>query len=340
MKTILLAALLGAFFIATATALVVPRGRNVDHSNHAVLNKDFVAVINSLTNGQWTATENNGRKFRHATLPEVSRLMGVHSLDNSELSPRQFTAGELAAEIPEEFDAFKQWPECPTIAEIRDQSNCGSCWAIAAASAMSDRYCVVGKKPNVRVATGDLLSCCFVCGSGCYGGWPTAAWSWWTWVGLTTEDCQPYPFPPCGHHTNSERYPACPSAIYDTPTCNATCTDQSVKLVRYKGKSSYSVSGEEAYQRELMANGPFEVALDVYADFVAYKSGVYSHTIGSKLGGHAVRIVGWGIENGVKYWRIANSWNEDWGDKGYIRIKRGSNECGIEQSGTAGLPLI
>lgn len=48
-------------------------------------------------------------------------------------------------------------------------------------------------------------------------------------------------------------------------------------------------------------------------------------------------MVGWGEENGKPYWLIANSWNEDWGDKGFFKIERGSNHCGIESQGVAGL---
>ena len=48
-------------------------------------------------------------------------------------------------------------------------------------------------------------------------------------------------------------------------------------------------------------------------------AGVYRHTSGSALGGHAVKILGYGVENGEKYWLVANSWNSDWGDAGLYR---------------------
>jgi len=63
-----------------------------------------------------------------------------------------------------------------------------------------------------------------------------------------------------------------------------------------------------------MTYGPVEGAFTVYEDFLTYKSGVYSHKSGSALGGHAIKILGYGTENGTPYWLCANSWNEDWGD--------------------------
>lgn len=45
-------------------------------------------------------------------------------------------------------------------------------------------------------------------------------------------------------------------------------------------------------------------------------SGVYQHVTGEMMGGHAVRILGWGVENDTPYWLVGNSWNTDWGDNG------------------------
>jgi len=91
--------------------------------------------------------------------------------------------------------------------------------------------------------------------------------------------------------------------------------------------------------QEIYTNGPVEVAFTVYADFESYKSGVYSHVTGAELGGHAVKILGWGNDaaSGLDYWLVANSWNEDWGEAGFFRIKKGVDECGIEDYVVAGL---
>lgn len=63
-----------------------------------------------------------------------------------------------------------------------------------------------------------------------------------------------------------------------------------------------------------------ETGFTVYSDFFNYKSGVYSHVSGGVAGGHAVKILGWGIDNGVNYWLCANSWGPLWGESGFFRI--------------------
>merc|ERR1711924_331880 len=77
-------------------------------------------------------------------------------------------------------------------------------------------------------------------------------------------------------------------------------------------------------------------AFNVYSDFENYAGGIYHHVSGGLAGGHAVKVVGWGVENGVKYWKIANSWNPYWGEKGYFRIKFG--EGGIDDQAIASSP--
>lgn len=121
------------------------------------------------------------------------------------------------------------------------------------------------------------------------------------------------------------------------------------------GKTAYSVeTSEEQIQNEIFKNGPVEGAFTVYEDFVLYKHGnvqptnfslttlvcplkhtsynpllsipltvgpgVYQHVSGSAVGGHAIKILGWGEEDGIPYWLCANSWNTDWGDNGEIAL--------------------
>jgi len=62
------------------------------------------------------------------------------------------------------------------------------------------------------------------------------------------------------------------------------------------------VQGEQSMMNEIYNNGPIVVTVDLYEDFLVYKSGVYKHQIGNNIGGHAMNIYGWGVEDGQKYW--------------------------------------
>ncbi|VDM63114.1 unnamed protein product [Angiostrongylus costaricensis] len=243
------------------------------------------------------------------------------------------------------FDARIKWPHCPSISYIRDQSQC-SCWAISSAEAMSDRVCIAshGNK-TVELSADDIMSCCFECGSGCDGGWPISAWQYFVEMGVVTGGLYgtkvfpPYEIPPCGIHKNETFYSNCTQEI-DTPDCKTTC--QAGYPISYDddktyGKTSYDVANSVlAIQKEIMTFGPVVAVFTVYGDFFFYKTGIYKHVSGEAEGGHAVRILGWGQQGGVPYWLVANSWNTDWGENGYFRILRGSDECGIEDGVVAG----
>ena len=95
---------------------------------------------------------------------------------------------------------------------------------------------------------------------------------------------------------------------------------------------------------DVMAHGPVEVGFFVFQDFVQYSSGIYRRSAAvadfHPVGRHAVRLLGWGEEGGQAYWLVANSWSPQWGEKGFFRIARGTNECGIETTPAAGLPEL
>ncbi|XP_026465368.1 cathepsin B isoform X2 [Ctenocephalides felis] len=276
--------------------------------------------------------------------------MGVHPNASMHLAPYKPKLITLSNDdIPEQFDAREHWPECPTLREIRDQGSCGSCWAFGAVEAMSDRVCIHSKgNIHFRFSAEDLVSCCHTCGFGCNGGFPGAAWSYWVHKGIVSggsfgshQGCQPYTIEPCEHHVNGSR-PSCDGHDSRTPKCQKQCEagyDVSYKDDRHYGKNSYSIRNDEKeIQHEIMTNGPVEGAFTVYEDLLNYKTGVYQHVTGRALGGHAIRILGWGVEEDTPYWLIANSWNSDWGDNGYFKILRGSDHCGIESQISAGLP--
>jgi len=175
--------------------------------------------------------------------------------------------------------------------------------------------------------------------SGCQGGQLGGAWNYAKKTGLVTEKCFPYlkanngPVPTC----DPTAQPCLPeSKFIKTPSCTKTCADGSDwSSDKHKLSSVYNVDASQL-MAELANNGPVESAFTVYADFVHYKSGVYKHTTGSQLGGHAIKVIGYGTEDGNDYWLVQNSWTTTWGDGGYFKIARGDDECGIEDQLVAG----
>merc|ERR1712110_122493 len=113
---------------------------------------------------------------------------------------------------------------------------------------------------------------------------------------------------------------------------------------KFKASSAYAINGATNMQKEIMTNGPIQVGYKVYKSFMSYQTGVYQKKPDEFMpeGGHAVKIVGWGADNGVDYWKVANSWGASWGEDGYFRIVRGKDECGMETMGPpyAGMPAV
>ncbi|GAB6019815.1 hypothetical protein CHUAL_001356 [Chamberlinius hualienensis] len=309
------------------------------------LSQEMINFINSVQNS-WKA----GQNFHpNISMEYLKGLMGAWPTENRlPVLSHDNLISQSGFSIPASFDAREHWPNCPTIKEIRDQGSCGSCWALGAVTAISDRICIHSDgqlKPHISAE--DLLSCC---GSyGCHGSFPAIAWTFYVNNGLvtggnfnTSEGCEPYSIPACDHFMNGT-LPPC-SGILPTPICKKYCIKEyskSYKQDKYYGEKSYSVDSDVAQiQTEIMTNGPVEVDFDVFEDFFAYKSGVYYHVANVLFGRHAVKMLGWGTENGNDYWLVANSWNNEWGDNGLFKIRRGKNECGIEDGVIAGIPRL
>jgi len=311
-------------------------------NDQPALRHDIIRAVNSNPKVKWEAGVNI--RFAGMTLSEARRQCGALPGGPEPVVKMNF----VAPNIPESFDARQQWGSiCPSVYDIRDQGSCGSCWAFGAAEAMTDRTCIVNNgTSNPTLSAEDLVSCCvLVCGMGCNGGFPLGAWFYWTQNGLVTggawnsnQGCYPYQVEACDHHV-SGKYQPCGDEVA-TPTCNTTCQNGAdYKSDKHFGATAYAVSSDvSAIQTEIMTHGPVEGSFTVYADFLTYKSGVYHYVSGDELGGHAIKILGWGVDNGENYWIVANSWNSDWGNQGFFNIRRGTDECGIESGIVAGLP--
>lgn len=311
---------------------------------------DYINFINTT----WQA--HVSPKFDGHSLEYVASLCGTHMPDHEhyqELPEREGSNWEyIADDIPESFDSRENWKECESIGHIRDQSSCGSCWAFGSTEAFNDRLCI-SKGFKGLLSPEDTVSCCgfLNCLSqGCNGGNPSMAWRWFSRDGVVsggdysdegkTDTCLPYSMAPCSHHSKSSTLPACPKDLYPTPQCSKECSNtgftKSYSDDKHVASRAYNIRGVKQIQTDIMRNGPVTAAFTVYSDFPSYKSGVYQHTSGQQLGGHAIKIIGWGVENDTPYWTVVNSWNTAWGDNGTFKILRGSNHCNIEGMVSAG----
>jgi len=305
----------------------------------------MIQQINNNPTSTWTAGIND--RFVGMEDSSIKSLMGVRQDGKGIKLPRR-VINEMV-DLPASFDAREQWPQCASISEIRDQSACGSCWAHGAVEAATDRICIETNATSIfHLSANDLNSCCDSCGFGCGGGYPSNAWDWFTTTGCVTGGnyndfslCESYALPSCDHHEPGKEK-MCPSQEYQTPACVTSCDSQSNYTVPFKSDkhklaTAYSVgTSVNDIMTEIYTRGPVEAAFTVYNDFLTYKSGVYTHQTGGVDGGHAVKILGWGNENGTDYWLVANSWNPDWGMNGFFKIKKGTDECGIEDGIVAG----
>ena len=274
-------------------------------TNNEVVPQEAVDWINTVQT-QWTASK---EWIGSMTFEDAQGYAAT------EIRPRQFPEYHWGAlidnlSIPSSFDSRNEWPHC--IHPVLDQGQCGSCWAFGATEALSDRLCIESNGSTDVVLSPQYLVSCDNGSYGCQGGYPDQAWEFMKNTGVPTFDCVPY--------------------TARDGTCPHTCSDGS-DMKMYHAPSVHTYSGPSSIQAAIMAGGPVETAFTVYQDFMSYSGGVYVHTWGGVLGGHAVKIVGWGTQGSTRYWIIQNSWGESWGLAGFFWIEFG--QCGIDSQAVA-----
>lgn len=92
------------------------------------------------------------------------------------------------------------------------------------------------------------------------------------------------------------------------------------------------VKGESSMMALIAEGQSLMVSFTIYGSFWQHKDGVYQTLSGGKSGGHSVTAMGYGNEDGTKYWLLQNSWGAAWGVDGYFKFLRGTNLAGIEKS--------
>jgi len=298
-------------------------------------NEDEVIRVVNSKNGGWKAGKN--RFLKDKSVKEIRSLFGWNKALEKPLKGKSNLKVLAASDIPASFTAATNWPNCPTIRTIYNQARCGSCWAFAGVESAMDRFCIAtNAKFKQALSFGQLVECDGLA-DGCEGGSNYAVWTYIQNNGIVTDACYPYYVPTCPP-------PQQPCLNFvNTPNCwsNNSCVNGKPWNL-YTVTDSYNLPSVQAMQTDIMTKGPISACFSVYEDFLSYKSGVYQHTTGSYLGGHCVKIQGWGVDqaSGLPYWLVNNQWTTYWGDNGQFKILRGSDECGIEDDVAAGDPNI
>jgi len=206
-------------------------------------------------------------------------------------------------QVPESVD----WRQSGYVTPVKDQAQCGSCWAFSATGAMEGQHFrKTGKL--VSLSEQNLVDCSDENG-GCNGGLMDLAFDYVKQNGgIDTESSYPYEGRDRTCRFNKDNVGATVSGFVDVES-----------------------EDEDALKAALATVGPVSVAIDASNySFQFYEDGIYNEPRCSSFSlDHGVLAVGYGTDAAGDYWLIKNSWGKYWGSDGYIKIARGSNLCGV-----------
>jgi cathepsin L len=232
-------------------------------------------------------------EFRSTRLGLLKRDNSVHRAANAV----ELDATEAAAAV--------DWRTSGIVTPVKDQGQCGSCWAFSTTGSTEG---AVAQKTGKLVSLSEqqLVDCSTAQGNmGCNGGLMDYGFQYIiSNKGITTEAAYPYT--------------AMDGTCKKGQTVAATIT--SFKDVP---------AGDENSLLAAVAKQPVSIAIEAdQAAFQLYSKGVFTAACGQNLD-HGVLAVGYGTDAGTDYWIVKNSWGAAWGEAGYIRLVRGKNQCGL-----------
>jgi len=221
------------------------------------------------------------------------------------------TYEEIEAPIADQIEARGNaidWRSKGAVTPVKNQGSCGSCWAFSTTGNIEGQWFIQHKKLT-PLSEQELVSCDKT-DSGCNGGLMDNAFNWLIRNRkgqIVTQASYPYV-------SGSGSNPACRTGELDRMTVGATITGY-----------NHLAKSEDTLAASVLKVGPIAIALDA-SSFKSYTGGIVTNCI-SKTMNHGVLAVGFNDNNVPPFWIIKNSWGTGWGEKGYIRVAKGSNQC-------------
>lgn len=289
----------------------------VEHRIHVFGNWVENHIFIERSNGLGLSYELGHNQFSGMNRTEYLEWVrgGDNTINFFAVNPVAYSTEDLAA-LPASVD----WTTKGAVTPVKDQGQCGSCWSFSTTGALEGAVAI--KYGNLVSFSEQQLVDCDTLGNGgrdhgCNGGLMDNAFNWIAKnQGLCKEMDYPY--------------------VSGTTKTAGTCQKSCKNVIESSVLTFVDVeSASDLAMMSALALQPVSVAIEAdEREFQLYKSGVFNGKCGTNLD-HGVLAVGYGTEGGEDYYKVKNSWSSTWGEKGYIRLGRGTNynggkgQCGI-----------
>ena len=283
---------------------------------HAKRLKIFEENINEVAKKNALNNVHGITRFSDLTQDEFKFFLGVDHTIKPDPNAPILRADNVTVGASGSFN----WNDEGKLTAVKDQAQCGSCWAFSATETIETAWAMAGNS-LIELSPQDLVSCDKV-DAGCNGGMPSNAFEFVKAQGGLPSDAD-YPYT---------------SGQGDTGTCKSPLPAIAGGSISSWGYGQSPCQGFSACTEDtdgLIANlkqyGPMSIAIDA-SQWNSYTGGVMTSASCSnspRKMDHAVQLVGYNADAAEPYWIVRNSWATRWGEDGFIRLAMGANTCGI-----------